>query len=170
MAKLSYLTSIIIFAFSWSPTNGLLKGPSTVKSNNKTRQRKLMMEKKDAFCDNDASVKVLGSNDCNIELSSANGDDDSLIILEDDMECNFEFPSDDDAPSQTAISISSSRTTLDCRGHKIINRGETGNGIKIEQGNNIIVRNCDISLLQGYQSGVLPECCFTESSVTRQHT
>ena len=152
MVKLNYLTSTMIFAFSWSATNGLLKGSSSVKPSAETRARKLMMDKKDnapeqdippeleiidqvPSCENDANVKVIGCNDCEIQLNS--NDNDSLIILEEDMECNLDIAKD------AAISISSSRTTLDCRGHKIINRGNSGNGIVI---------NCDISLFeQGIQ-------------------
>ena len=148
MVKLIYLTSTIIFALSWSVTSGLLKGSSSTKPSDKTRARRLMMEKQGKSpdqvlsCENDTNIKVIGSNDCNIEMSSANGDDDSLVILQEDMFCTL------GSPVVSAIPITASRITLDCKGHKIINRGESGKGISIRQGNNIIVRNCDISLFE----------------------
>ena len=64
-------------------------------------------------CDTDTTVKAIGQNDCGIDLSSANGYDGSLVILNEDMRCT---PGDD---TESAIAITALRITLDCQGHKI---------------------------------------------------
>ena len=93
-------------------------------------------------------MTTITSSDCPIDLSSANGFDDSFIILDGDMSCS---PS-----NQAAISISASRVTLDCKGHTI-------NGTNVSEpftkrqgillnGDNLILQNCQVT---GFGTGLL---------------
>ena len=130
-------TAVALVSLSLPSAHGLLRGSNTTSTNNsiETKGRNLA----------ESTAKTIGFRDCLIDLSSANGYDDSLVILEEDLRCPTpEF--------DHAIRITASRVTLDCQGHKIEEtRFQSGFGLVLE-GDNIVVRNCEIS---GFDDGIL---------------
>ena len=139
MYHTSHYLSTILLTLTLCGTHGFLKG--SWKNNNIQTRRQLAS---DSSCSGgDDSVKVLDSSDCGINLSSANNYDDSLIVLDGNMECG------NLAEDQAVITISASRVTLDCQNNNILITEPSAlrrktHGIRIT-GNNVIVQNCDVS-------------------------
>ena len=140
MLTYKLLTSAAIAALSLPSTDGLLKG--SIRKSDKTSietQGRNLVQQTAGSCETDTTVKAIGQSDCGIELSSANEYDDSLVILNEDMICSTE----DD--TESAIIITASRITLDCKGHKLEDIGNGGGFGLVLLGDDIIVRNCEIS-------------------------
>ena len=140
-------TAFPILALSLSSAHGLLKGSNMRTETSMETKGRNLVEQTFGSCDTDTTVKAIGQNDCGIELSRVNGYDDSRVILNEDMRCT---PEDD---TESAIAITASRITLDCQGHKIEEASGRlfGFGLVLE-GDNIVVRNCDIS---GFNNGII---------------
>ena len=138
-----------ILALSFSSTHGLLKGSisATTKTSIDAQGRNLVQQTVGSY-ETDTTAKAIGQNDCGIELSSANGYDDSFVILNEDMRCTIE---DDD---ESAIIITASRITLDCQGHKLEDIGNGSGFGLVLLGDEIIVRNCEIS---SFENGIFLE-------------
>ena len=157
-----FLTTIaFILVLSLPSAHGLLKGSSTnTKTKSIERQGRNLVQQTGSTCDTDTKVKAIGQDDCGIFLSSANGYDDSLVILKEDMACPTREVSDH------AIRITASRVTLDCQGHKIEENGrQFGFGLILE-GDNIVVQNCEIS---GFSDGILVFLVQSLNSIVLQN-
>ena len=140
------LSSVLLTTLMYRGTNGFLKGSSSSSfSKGKDTKGRGLSESFTA----DASVKVLDSSDCGIELGS--GYEEKFIVLGESMNCD----NDSLRGIGVAITISAPGMTLDCKDFNIQKPADnqatnTGVGIRVVA-DNIFLKNCDIS---GFEDGI----------------